>query len=85
MHCNEVENSNVTALYFTYTLFYTPEQRITYTPWGQRNLAEDNTNTSKFLFDRSFSGHEHLHQFKLINMNGRFYDPVLGRMLSPDP
>src|SRR5690606_39200556 len=24
-------------------------------------------------------------QFSIINMNGRMYDPVLGRMMSPDP
>lgn len=39
---------------------------------------------------RGYTGHEHLDQFGLINMNGRMYDPVLGRMLSldnyvPDP
>jgi RHS repeat-associated protein len=28
--------------------------------------------------------HEHLDEFRLINMNGRIYDPVLGRFLSPD-
>lgn len=33
---------------------------------------------------RGFTGHEHLAQFALINMNGRMYDPVIGRMLSPD-
>lgn len=33
---------------------------------------------------RGYTGHEHLPQFALINMNGRIYDPVLGRMLSPD-
>ena len=33
---------------------------------------------------RGFTGHEHLPEFGLINMNGRMYDPVLGRMLSPD-
>lgn len=33
---------------------------------------------------RGFTGHEHLVTFALINMNGRMYDPVLGRMLSPD-
>ena len=27
---------------------------------------------------------EHLPHFDLINMNGRVYDPILGRMLSPD-
>jgi RHS repeat-associated protein len=29
-------------------------------------------------------GHEHSPQFGLINMNGRMYDPVVGRMLSVD-
>ncbi|MEI3802351.1 MULTISPECIES: FG-GAP-like repeat-containing protein [unclassified Chitinophaga] len=33
---------------------------------------------------RGYTGHEHLSQFGLVNMNGRMYDPVLGRMMSPD-
>jgi RHS repeat-associated protein len=33
---------------------------------------------------RGYTGHEHLDNFGLINMNGRMYDPVVGRMLSPD-
>lgn len=33
---------------------------------------------------RGYTGHEHLRTFALINMNGRMYDPALGRMLSPD-
>ena len=35
-------------------------------------------------FDRGFTLHEHYDDFNLINMNGRMYDPVIGRMLSPD-
>ena len=35
--------------------------------------------------DRGYTGHEHLPEFALINMNARLYDPVLGRFLSPDP
>ncbi|MBS1775108.1 MAG: hypothetical protein JSS64_02375, partial [Bacteroidetes bacterium] len=31
------------------------------------------------------TGHEQMPAFTLINMNGRIYDPLLGRMLSPDP
>jgi len=34
---------------------------------------------------RGYTGHEHLQQFGLINMNARLYDPALGRFLSPDP
>ncbi|GAB6013453.1 RHS repeat-associated core domain-containing protein [Viscerimonas tarda] len=37
-----------------------------------------------FKFYRGYTGHEHLPEFSLINMNGRVYDPVLGRFLSPD-
>ncbi|MFL0803131.1 MAG: hypothetical protein K6L81_05405 [Agarilytica sp.] len=34
---------------------------------------------------RGFTDHEHLDQVGLIHMNGRVYDPVIGRFLSPDP
>jgi RHS repeat-associated protein len=40
-------------------------------------------NNSGFI-TRGFTGHEHLPQFNLINMNGRLYDPTISRMLSPD-
>lgn len=38
-----------------------------------------------FTFTRGYTGHEHLDMFALTNMNGRVYDPVIGRFLSPDP
>ena len=41
--------------------------------------------TEDFIFDRGYTGHEHLDAFGLINMNGRVYDPYIGRFLSPDP
>ena len=34
---------------------------------------------------RGFTKHEHLDRTGLIHMNGRMYDPRLGRFLSPDP
>ena len=34
---------------------------------------------------RGYTGHEHLNDFGLINMNARLYDPLLGRFLAPDP
>ena len=53
--------------------------------WGrERNhntLEYDNVTTT---FDRGFCMHEHYRDFGLINMNGRMYDPLVGRMLSPD-
>ncbi|MDR0438289.1 MAG: RHS repeat-associated core domain-containing protein [Bacteroidales bacterium] len=36
-------------------------------------------------FTRGYTGHEHLDMFGLINMNGRMYDPIIARFLSPDP
>ncbi len=60
-------------------------QRMEYDAWGNRSLLTDNTGMGDYLFDRGYTGHEHLDAFKLINMNGRMYDPVVGRMLSPDP
>ena len=43
------------------------------------------------MFSRGYTGHclsrssgKHLDQFDLINMNGRIYDPLLGRFLSAD-
>ncbi len=35
--------------------------------------------------ERGYTGHEHLDKVKLIHMNGRVQDPIVGRMLSPDP
>jgi RHS repeat-associated protein len=35
--------------------------------------------------ERGFTCHEHMEDFGLINMNGRIYDPLLGRFLSVDP
>ena len=60
-------------------------ERLSYDPWGRRrnttNFGYDNVNHT---FDRGYTLHEHYDAFDLINMNGRLYDPILGRMLSPD-
>jgi RHS repeat-associated protein len=54
---------------------------------GRRRNPSDwsDYNVCSTLFDRGFTGHEHLDHFGLINMNGRVYDPFLARFLSPDP
>jgi RHS repeat-associated protein len=51
-----------------------------YDTWGNQTIT-NNT----FAFHRGYTGHEHLPEFELINMNGRMYDPLLGRFLSADP
>lgn len=60
-----------------------------YDPWGRLRKLDQSyyspgTEPSLFL-GRGYTGHEHLTEFGLINMNARLYDPVLGRFLSPDP
>jgi RHS repeat-associated protein len=34
---------------------------------------------------RGYTGHEHLAMFGMIHMNGRIYDPLLGRFMQADP
>jgi len=66
-----------------------PADEYSFDAWGRRRDKDDWTYTltsEPFLFaDRGFTGHEYLEDFKLYNMNGRLYDPVVGRFLSPDP
>ena len=47
--------------------------------------ADPIPNTHRIRVARGFTGHEHLDSNGFIHMNGRMYDPVLGRFLSPDP
>jgi len=65
---------------------------------GRRRSADDwsytlDVNDQALFAGRGFTGHslsreerngKHLPEFGLINMNGRLYDPLLGRFLSPD-
>ena len=59
-----------------------------YDAWGNQRDADDwtpITNTSNPVTDRGYTGHEMLSNLDLVHMNGRIYDPVIGRMISPDP
>ena len=62
------------------------EQRLSYDAWG--NLRNPDTWSGSFtgtpMFDRGYTGHEHLYDFGLVNMNGRMYDPVTSSFLSVD-
>ena len=63
-------------------------EKQSFDAWGQSrnpNTWEPETGNKQLVTgNRGYTGHEHLTEFGLINMNGRLYDPVLGRMLSPD-
>lgn len=62
------------------------EREQSFDAWGNLRNPEtwsgDYNNT--LMFDRGYTGHEHLYSFGLINMNGRMYDPVMSSFLSPD-
>jgi RHS repeat-associated protein len=70
-------------------------ERQSFDAWGDRRNAANwselrttdaaNRQTSAMDYDRGFTGHEMLDDFGLIHMNGRIYDPEIGRFLSPDP
>jgi RHS repeat-associated protein len=62
-------------------------EQMAYDAWGRRvringmaDYAVDPTTG-----DRGFTAHEHLDEVQLVHMNGRVYDPLLGKFLSVDP
>jgi RHS repeat-associated protein len=65
-------------------------QELGYDAWGRRR---DPSTWQYFAADTDaqavnpwgFSGHEHIDLFGMVNMDGRMYDPMTGRFLSPDP
>ena len=67
----------------------TTEADQSFDAWGRRRnpttwaYTSATPPTQTWLY-RGYTAHEHLDQFALINMNGRLYDPTVGRMLSPD-
>lgn len=64
-------------------------ERMAYEPFGKRRTpagALDAANTlAGVTTDRGYTNHEHLDGLDLIHMNGRVYDPTIGRFLSADP
>lgn len=74
----------------------TVTQRYAYDPFGKRRYVNGSydefgsvvidwtSNTNKGT-SRGFTSHEHLDDIGLVNMNGRIFDPTLGRFLQPDP
>ncbi len=50
-----------------------------YDAWGKQTIK-----LNKIGLQRGYTGYEMRNDFDIINMNGRLYDPVLGRFLSPD-
>jgi RHS repeat-associated protein len=64
-------------------------ERLAYDPWGKRRDKTGTSDVSDTLVglstDRGFTEHEHLDEMGIIHMNGRLYDPLIGRFMSADP
>ncbi|MDN5291870.1 MAG: hypothetical protein PWQ06_2109 [Anaerophaga sp.] len=95
-----VQSGNMDDLYYAYTdhlgslVAIADEdgnvvERFAYDPWGYRRNPDDwtqrITTPVSGITGRGYTMHEHLDAFGYINMNGRIYDPLTSRFLSPDP
>ncbi len=67
-------------------------ERYSFDPWGKRRdpgswltPAPGTFSFDPVFGDRGYTGHEHIDHLGLVNMNGRVYDPELGKFLSADP
>ncbi|MEO1628359.1 MAG: RHS repeat-associated core domain-containing protein [Bacteroidota bacterium] len=94
-----VKYNDACQFYYTYTDHLGSILRVTdanattvaeqnFDPWGRKRNAStwtyaDVNSVPDWLY-RGYTGHEEMPEFDLINMNGRLYDPVVGRMLSVD-
>jgi RHS repeat-associated protein len=62
-------------------------ERDSFDSWGWRRPTDwQPADTSiRSIITRGYTGHEQLDDLGLVHMNGRVYDPGLGRFLSADP
>jgi RHS repeat-associated protein len=69
-------------------------ERFSYDPFGKRRNAngtddvgsyQTNNSISSAQPHRGYTGHEMLEEMGIVHMNGRLYDPRLGRVMSADP
>ncbi|MCP3925712.1 MAG: RHS repeat-associated core domain-containing protein [Desulfobacterales bacterium] len=62
-------------------------ERMSYEAFGQRREGnwQSAGNVVPTFTNRGYTGHEHIEEMGFIHMNGRVYDPEIGRFLSADP
>lgn len=64
-------------------------ERLAYDPWGKRRNVNGTADPLDAIVgwntDRGFTMHEHLDELGIVHMNGRVYDPLVGRFMSADP
>jgi RHS repeat-associated protein len=61
---------------------WAPPAPLQFLPGGS---GAGGTTTAVTSTKRGFTGHEHLDELGFIHMNGRIYDPEIGKFLSADP
>ncbi|MEO1626987.1 MAG: RHS repeat-associated core domain-containing protein, partial [Bacteroidota bacterium] len=94
-----VKYNGVYQFYYTYTDHLGSILRVTdanattvaeqnFDAWGRKRNASTwtyaNVNSVPDWLYRGYTSHEEMPEFDLINMNGRLYDPIVGRMLAVD-
>ena len=67
-------------------------ERLAYASWGKRRFVNSTPGLTDKLdaivgvkTDRGYTEHEHLDEVGVIHMNGRIYDPLMGRFMSAEP
>ena len=67
-------------------------QKFSYDAWGNRRdpltgivLNSSELASANSITSYGYTGHEHIDEFGLINMNARIYDPKIGMFISVDP
>jgi RHS repeat-associated protein len=63
-------------------------ERDAYDPWGKRRFTNGNDDLTGSITSQTiqgFTGQEMLASVGLVHLNGRVYDPTIGRMTSADP
>ena len=60
-------------------------EKLAYDAWGKRRAVPGLALGTKFIDNKGFTGHEMLDQLGLVHMNGRIYEPTIGKFMSGDP
>ncbi|CAN7239877.1 RHS repeat domain-containing protein [Polaromonas sp. LjRoot131] len=64
-------------------------ERMAFDAWGKRRFVNGTPDVLDSIVgyntDRGYTMHEHLDEMGVIHMNGRIYDPLIGRFMSADP
>ena len=63
-------------------------ERLSYDAWGKRRYADGSDDPTGIITSqttRGYTGQEHIPDVGIVNLNGRIYDPAIGRFMSADP